>query len=167
MASGGIGSSFSKFATKGGGKEATSKDVTKWLTDGGCMGKNCSSNNLDIAFSKVKPKGKTTITMKELEALINELATAYGKDKKIDDKAAAAAQLKEKLAAAEPKAHGATKTSKTGGVEKMTDASKYTGAHKERFGADGKGKGIDGREDRADNSGYVGNYKGKDTYDKK
>jgi len=57
--------------------------------------------------------------------------------------------------------------SKTGGVAKMTDTSQYTGAHKERFGEDGKGKGIDGRADRADNSGYVGNYKGEGTYDKK
>ena len=32
------------------------------------------------------------------------------------------------------------KTSKTGGVGKMTDTSQYTGAHKERFGADGKGE---------------------------
>ena len=49
----------------------------------------------------------------------------------------------------------------------MTDSSQYTGAHKERFGADGKGKGIEGRSDRADNTGYVGNYKGAGTYDKK
>ena len=48
----------------------------------------------------------------------------------------------------------------------MTDASKYTGAHKERFDADGKGKGADGRTDKADNSGYVGNYKGEGTYNK-
>ena len=62
---------------------------------------------------------------------------------------------------------GTTKTSKTGNVKGMTDASKYTGAHKERFDADGKGKGIDGREERADNSGYVGEYKGEGSYDKK
>ena len=48
----------------------------------------------------------------------------------------------------------------------MTDASLYTGSHKERFDADGKGKGIEGRENIADNSGYVGNYKGAETYDK-
>ena len=47
----------------------------------------------------------------------------------------------------------------------MTDTSQYTGAHKERFGADGKGKGIEGRKDVVDNTGYVGNYKGKDTFD--
>ena len=49
----------------------------------------------------------------------------------------------------------------------MTDTSNYTGAHKERFDESGKGKGAAGREDRADNSGYVGNYKGEGTFDKK
>ena len=56
------------------------------------------------------------------------------------------------------------KQSATGNVGGLTDASKYTGAHKERFDADGKGKGIDGRADRHSNDGYVGNYKNKDTY---
>jgi len=49
----------------------------------------------------------------------------------------------------------------------MTDTSQYTGAHKERFDAEGHGKGIDGRADQAKNTGYVGNYKGDGTYDKK
>ena len=31
---------------------------------------------------------------------------------------------------------------------RLTDASGYTGSHKERFDADGKGKGIDGRVDK-------------------
>ena len=63
--------------------------------------------------------------------------------------------------------HIKTKTSKTGGVDRMTDASKYTGSHKERFDESGKGKGADGRTDKADGSGYVGNYKGAGTFDKK
>jgi hypothetical protein len=49
----------------------------------------------------------------------------------------------------------------------MTDTSNYTGSHKERFGEDGKGKGAEGRTDRVENDGYVGNYKGKDTFDAK
>ena len=50
----------------------------------------------------------------------------------------------------------------------MTDASKYTGSHKERFDEGGKGKGLEGRKDFDDKAaeGYVGGYKGKDTYDK-
>ena len=88
------------------------------------------------------------------------------------------------------------KISKTGNVSKMTDASQYTGSHKERFDASGKGKGqlllllwlmaslftmllcvcdviviyvagLDGRADRVENSGYVGNYKGQGTFEKK
>lgn len=56
---------------------------------------------------------------------------------------------------------------KTGAVDRLTDTSKYTGSHKERFDESGKGKGKEGREDIADDSGYVGGYKNKDTYDSK
>lgn len=52
-------------------------------------------------------------------------------------------------------------------VQRLTDVKGYTGAHKERFDAEtGKGKGAEGREERADNTGYVGGYKGAGTYDK-
>ncbi|XP_062587254.1 tubulin polymerization-promoting protein family member 3-like [Saccostrea cucullata] len=60
-----------------------------------------------------------------------------------------------------------TEISKTGGVDRMTDTSKYTGSHKERFDESGKGKGKEGRVDKVDDSGYVGNYKDQGTYDKK
>ena len=59
-AAGGLNDTFKLFATKADKKEATSKDMTRWCTDGGVLTKGqCSSNNLDIAFSKVKPKGKS------------------------------------------------------------------------------------------------------------
>ena len=47
----------------------------------------------------------------------------------------------------------------------MTDTSKYTGSHKERFDESGKGRGIEGREYVAKNTGYVGAYKHDGTYD--
>ncbi|MRA75871.1 hypothetical protein GH890_30975, partial [Bacillus thuringiensis] len=59
------------------------------------------------------------------------------------------------------------KISATGGVDRMTDTAQYTGSHKERFDAEGKGKGMSGREDLHDNSGYVGAYKGAGTFDGK
>ena len=58
------------------------------------------------------------------------------------------------------------KTSSKGGVEKLTDTSQYTGSHKERFDAEGKGKGLEGRKDMSKNTGYVGAFKGDGTYDK-
>lgn len=62
---------------------------------------------------------------------------------------------------------GLQKATTVGGVERLTDTSKYTGSHKERFDESGKGKGIQGREDITDNSGYVSGYKGAGTYEKK
>ena len=54
---------------------------------------------------------------------------------------------------------------KSSAVDRLTDTSKYTGSHKERFDVSGKGKGVAGRKDLHDNSGYVSGYKNKDTYD--
>lgn len=51
-------------------------------------------------------------------------------------------------------------------TDRLTDTSKYTGAHKERFDESGKGKGHAGRESIQKDDGYVNAYKGKDTYDK-
>jgi len=155
-------SAMTKF-TKGK-KEATSKEITKWFTDAKVLTrKSCSSNNLDIAFSKFKTKN--VLHSKDLDKLIAEVAKAYANDKKmsVED---AIPKIKDLLASTyNPDFSSATKQSKVGGVDRMTDASKYTGSHKERFDESGKGKGIAGREDLADNSGYVGNYKGADTYD--
>ena len=52
-------------------------------------------------------------------------------------------------------------------VNRLTDTSKYTGTHKQRFDDTGKGKGISGRKDLPDTSGYVSGYQNKDTFDKK
>ncbi|KXS19308.1 hypothetical protein M427DRAFT_53248 [Gonapodya prolifera JEL478] len=38
-------------------------------------------------------------------------------------------------------------------VDRLTDTSKYTGTHKQRFDDQGKGKGLDGREDRVNFDG--------------
>lgn len=53
-------------------------------------------------------------------------------------------------------------------VSRLTDTSKFTGSHKERFDpTTGRGKGKAGREDIVDTSGYVSGYKHRGTYEKK
>ena len=49
---------FASFATKENNTAATSKDIERWFKDAKAFGKNCTSNNMDIAFTKVKTKGK-------------------------------------------------------------------------------------------------------------
>jgi len=48
---------FKKFASKANGVEATSMDINKWAKDAGILGKNLTTNHIDIAYSKVKVKG--------------------------------------------------------------------------------------------------------------
>ena len=55
------------------------------------------------------------------------------------------------------KTKGGAKSSSV--VDRLTDPSKYTGSHKERFDQSGKGKGIAGRRDVKDESGYVSGFK--------
>lgn len=52
-------------------------------------------------------------------------------------------------------------------INRMTDHTQYTGTHKERFDAEGKGKGIAGREEVNAKDGYVQGYKDKGTYEEK
>ena len=45
--------------------------------------------------------------------------------------------------------------------DKLTDTSQYTGSHKNRFDADGKGRGKEGRADTVQPDGYVNGFKEK------
>lgn len=104
------------------------------------------------------PKGTKTMEKEGFQILIAQIAES----KKTDVES-----IKAKLSSSSgPSTAGTTGVANKNITDKMTDTSNYTGAHKERFDEDGKGKGAEGRTDKADNSGYVGNYKGKDTFDK-
>ncbi|XP_063694519.1 tubulin polymerization-promoting protein family member 2-like [Bolinopsis microptera] len=154
---------FSKFGdSKSTGKELDNKKLSKLCKDTGIMGKLVTSTDVDICFSKHKPKGGRTITTKEFKALLEDLSVKRFPKLSPEERKAAMEKL---VSDKGPQTAGTTKTAKGGATGRLTDTSKYTGSHKERFGADGKGKGLEGRADLADNSGYVGNYKGADTFD--
>ena len=166
---------FQKFCAQGQGQKAKSTmnqtQMAKFLGDAGVFKAlpKLDKNVLGIYWSYAFKKDKEVDFKTALTGWKDVFATRYETDTK---GATTKDQFWEKmskcLAATEgPKADNTTKISKTGNVEGMTDTSKYTGAHKERFDESGKGKGLDGREDRHENSGYVGNYKGSGTYDAK
>ncbi|CAM5146204.1 unnamed protein product [Natator depressus] len=160
---------FRKFATYGDtaatGNDMTGKNFSKMLKDCGVMdGKAVTSTDVDIVFNKVKTKGSRTINFAEFQQAMKELCGKRFKGKSPEEALQAVYALME---GKEPANVGVTKTTTAGGVDRLTDTSKYTGSHKERFDESGKGKGIAGREDVTDNSGYVGAYKGAGTYDKK
>uniref|UniRef100_A0A8C8AMW6 Tubulin polymerization-promoting protein family member 3 n=1 Tax=Otus sunia TaxID=257818 RepID=A0A8C8AMW6_9STRI len=110
--------------------------------------------------------GKTArvINYEEFKKALEELAPKRFKDKSKEEAYEAICQL---VAGKEPINVGVTKAKTVGAVERLTDTSKYTGSHKERFDESGKGKGKSGRENIVDTSGYVSAYKNAGTYDAK
>nr|CAI5840719.1 unnamed protein product [Callosobruchus analis] len=148
---------FAKFGdTKADGKTITLTQIDKWFKQAAIFDKRLTTTDTAISFGKLKSK---TITFKDFCSFIDDLAN----QKKIP-----ADEIKDKLVSCgQPGMNKATQAVKTGAVDRLTDTSKYTGSHKERFDESGKGKGASGREDIAENTGYVGGYKGQGTYDKK
>ncbi|KAM9410504.1 tubulin polymerization-promoting protein family member 3 isoform 1-T2 [Pholidichthys leucotaenia] len=160
---------FQKFSVHGDpkatGKELNGKNWAKLCKDCKIVdGKNVSGTDVDIVFSKVKQKTSRVITYEEFLRALEELAAKRFKGRSKDEALQAVYRLVEGV---EPAKVGVTKVEKTAAVDRLTDTSRYTGSHKERFDLHGKGKGREGREDLAENTGYVGAYKNAGTYDAK
>uniref|UniRef100_A0A0K0F8V2 TPPP family protein (inferred by orthology to a C. elegans protein) n=1 Tax=Strongyloides venezuelensis TaxID=75913 RepID=A0A0K0F8V2_STRVS len=146
--------------------EMTGKNFDKWLKDSGVIdGKTITLTMTGIAFSKVAgPKKK--VTFPEAKKVIINVAKDRANQAKTDVQEELN-KIVEKLKVVEgPKVGNAAKASADGVYSRLTDHTKYTGAHKERFTEDGKGKGKAGREDITQHDGYVSSYKNKGTYDK-
>ncbi|XP_069757546.1 tubulin polymerization-promoting protein family member 3-like [Narcine bancroftii] len=165
----GLHESFKKFAmhgdTKSTGNEMNGKNWSKICKDCNVIdGKTVTSTDVDILFSKVKAKSARAINFEEFKAALAELAPKRFKGQSQEE---ALQSIYGLIAGKDPANLGVTVVTKGGGVERLTDTSKYTGSHKERFDESGKGKGISGREYVAENTGYVANYKGAGTYNEK
>lgn len=122
------------------------------------------------AAKKIAPSKVATAVLEDIAALyvIKKKNLKQKKDEVRENADVKIALEEMRDALSQPSAactKGAVKVDST--TKRLTDASGYTGSHKERFDADGKGKGIDGRKDIASGDGYVGAYKGKGTYEKK
>jgi len=152
---------YKAFMVQGDSKATamTGKNFVKCCKDCKVIdGKKVTTTDADIEFSKNKTKGAKTIDFEQFKACL----VSMGKKRGLD-----ADGVFNLVAGKRPGLKGVTKVATGNNVDRMTDTSQYTGAHKERFDKDGKGKGVDGRVDRVENDGYVGNYKNKGTYEEK
>ncbi|KAK6630862.1 hypothetical protein RUM44_003032 [Polyplax serrata] len=149
---------FSKFGdTKSDGKHMTLSQSDKWMKQAKVIdGKKITTTDTGIYFKKFKC---LKISLDDYRKFVEDLA----KSKKIDVQ-----EIETKMSSCgAPGLHGVSSNAKIDStVERLTDVSKYTGSHKLRFDDSGKGKGIAGRKDIVDNSGYVSGYQNKDTYSK-
>lgn len=147
---------FAKFGDpKSDGKQITLSNSDKWMKQAKVIdGKKITTTDTGIYFKKLKSQ---KVSIGDYQKFLEDLA----KNKKIEVE-----EIKSKLAnCGQPGTHLAgVKTPSA--VDRLTDTSKYTGTHKQRFDETGKGKGISGRKDLPDTSGYVSGYQNKDTFDK-
>uniref|UniRef100_A0A2K6F8F2 Tubulin polymerization promoting protein n=1 Tax=Propithecus coquereli TaxID=379532 RepID=A0A2K6F8F2_PROCO len=149
---------FRRFAvhgdTRATGKEMHGKNWSKLCKD--CQvidGKNVTVTDADIVFSKIKSCKRMTFCKQNLSG--RPQASAHSPPQ------ATAAAGAQRLGPDAPKAISSPT------VSRLTDTTKFTGSHKERFDSSGKGKGKAGRVDLVDESGYVPGYKHAGTYDQK
>uniref|UniRef100_A0A1Q3FPS1 Tubulin polymerization-promoting protein homolog n=1 Tax=Culex tarsalis TaxID=7177 RepID=A0A1Q3FPS1_CULTA len=147
---------FSKFGdTKSDGKHLTLSQSDKWMKQAKVIDKKITTTDTGIHFKKLK---SMKLSFEDYNKFLEDLA----KTKKVE-----LDEIKRKLAnCGAPGIHNSTPGKAAETVARLTDTSKYTGSHKQRFDETGKGKGIAGRKDLPDGSGYVTGYGHKNTYDK-
>lgn len=147
--------------------EITGKNFDKWLKDAKILDpKTVSTTITGIAFSKVTGPKKKTLSYPETKEVLVKIAEDRARTTKKSPQEELS-ELVAKLSVTEgPKLNSTTKAAPTSVVDRLTDTSKYTGSHKERFDAEGKGRGKAGRSDDVPNTGYVASYKNSGTYDK-
>ncbi|MEJ1275878.1 bromodomain containing 9 [Cricetulus griseus] len=160
---------FRRFAvhgdTRATGKEMHGKNWSKLCKDCHVIdGKNVTVTDVDIVFSKIKGKSCRTITFEQFQEALEELAKKRFKDKSSEE---AVREVHRLIEGRSPVISGVTKAVSSPTVSRLTDTTKFTGSHKERFDQSGKGKGKAGRVDLVDESGYVPGYKHAGTYDQK
>ncbi|XP_023934237.2 tubulin polymerization-promoting protein homolog [Bicyclus anynana] len=150
---------FSKFGDpKSDGKQITLSQSDKWMKQAKVIdGKKITTTDTAIHFKKLK---LVKLGIDDYQKFLEELA----KSKKVELE-----DIKKKLTTCgQPgvSTHLPKSTAAAATVGRLTDTSKYTGSHKQRFDESGKGKGIAGRKDLVDGSGYVSGYQHKNSYDK-
>ncbi|CAH0398771.1 unnamed protein product [Chilo suppressalis] len=150
---------FSKFGDpKSDGKHITLSQSDKWMKQAKVIdGKKITTTDTAIHFKKLK---SLKVGIEDYQKFLDDL----GKSKKVELE-----EIKRKLTTCgQPgvSSHVAKSPAAAATVDRLTDTSKYTGSHRQRFDETGKGKGIAGRKDLVDGSGYVSGYQHKDTYNK-
>ncbi|BFZ17736.1 hypothetical protein BsWGS_20775 [Bradybaena similaris] len=165
-------SSVGQTLTEAGKKEIKDKGMNKMLKE--CCGDAAAKASEAQVFPKYCDKKTKKLHLDVFlgDFLIELAATIIQNKKKLTKRpdltdaevVTLADELKEQIAAKSDAKPKAVKVDTV--TARLTDTKSYTGSHKERFDEAGKGKGIAGRKNLVDESGYVTGYKHEGTYDK-
>ncbi|KAK2952003.1 hypothetical protein BLNAU_13103 [Blattamonas nauphoetae] len=131
------------------GVDSQTGDLSQMTRDNLNVGPTASTKPKTKTATKTTPK-KAPVSPKKEEAPApaDQPPPAEHEETGEAGEAPPAAKPAEKPAEAAPKPKAKTKAKakKTSIFDKLTDSSQYTGAHKQRFNADGTGRGKAGRD---------------------
>lgn len=143
-----LANAFKAFCSFGGGANADGNMMdgprfNKFAKDTKIVDAKFPANSVDLVFAdvKVKPKNERRINFSQFKVACDLLA-----DKKYPNDPERLQKLYAKIFAAQGPVAVGTKAENDAILQKMTDTSQYTGAHKSRFDDDGKGRGLSGRD---------------------
>ena len=156
---------FSAFCAFGSNRAVTVVEMdnfkfSKLCKDTQIIDKKVTTTDVDIIFNKAKK----TKTDRKLDFSQFKVALKFLAEVKYPGAEDGYLKIVQLVNATEPKTSGlgsnknlssstevdanGNKTSSDSVFDRLTDHTKYTGSHKERFDDDGKGKGLDGRRDK-------------------
>eukprot|EP00835_Amoeboradix_gromovi_P006936 NODE_950_length_2826_cov_0.272094.p2 type:complete len:221 gc:universal NODE_950_length_2826_cov_0.272094:1054-392(-) len=158
---------FNAFCSFGSSRAVVSVEIdnskfSKLARETGIIDKKCTSTDVDIIFNKAK-KNKTDrkLDFDQFKVALKLLAEVKypGEDgylkivqlvntsePKVRKEVGSSGNLKSiSLSDVRSESESNTKQSSDSVFDRLTDHTKYTGSHKERFDEDGKGKGLEGR----------------------
>ena len=144
--------------------------LAKFSRDMKLLDKRLTSTDVDLIFTKVKKKNEQKITYAEFTKALHLMAAKkYPEEEEGDIGGKAYAKLERHVLeqgaeGGRPKTTKTTRQVRTDVVDRLTDVTKYTGSHKERFDVSGKGKGLSGRYEVINGDGYTQGYKNMNTY---
>lgn len=169
---------YNRYGAFGGdnfhGNNLTLHNADKWLREAGLFssGKaNLSTADTGVVYKQIVGNEGHAMSFEQFTKFLRQLAerNAAASDRNVDDMYN---EMTGKLAQQKPELHDTTRPlEEMDVVQRLTDVDNFTGVQKERFNADGTGKGIaESSQDYTDrnvkeNDGYVAGYKDKDTFD--
>jgi hypothetical protein len=141
---------FLAFAQFGGVSTATEIDGARFIKlakeCGLVVPRACTATDIDIIFTRCKRHGARRLDFAQFQAALALVGEKLFPDLEPDASFHRVVALV--VAAGGPVVHGTVPSTHAGIYGKLTDTSLYTGSHRERFDAEGHGRGIEGREMR-------------------
>jgi len=142
---------FVEFASFGAGQtmmvEMDGFHFAKMCRETGLIDRDFTLIDVDILFAKVKVRGKRRINFQQFVSALQMMAEKKGVSMR---------HLQQQLLNSHgPNNNARARVHYDNILDKLTDTSLYTGAHRERFDEYGRGRGLDGRGVRPGSVGMV------------